>query len=281
MGEDREGVERGQQSLDGLLPDAGSSDAGVGGEPRRSRTAYQPVVGKEILQPTFLVFDLDPGAPANIVQCCQVGVWLRDIFAKLGLQSFAKTSGSKGLQVYVPLKPTVTYDETKPFAHELARMLERQHPRTGRLRHEEGAADGKDTGRLEPERRPQNDGLRVFLAREGTADGLHASEVVRGGELPEEGRPHVLAFDSDAVLARADKFGDLFEPVLKLKQKMPPLAALQKLQDETAPAAVRAVSTSRQKSATSSCNGENKIPHRWQEESHHPQTRLKFAQFSC
>ena len=82
-------------------------------------------LGKDILQPTFLVFDLDPGPPANIVQCCQVGLWVRDIFASLKLQSFAKTSGSKGLQVYVPLNTAVTYDQTKPFAHELARMLER------------------------------------------------------------------------------------------------------------------------------------------------------------
>src|SRR5579883_2446704 len=85
-------------------------------------------LGEHILQPSFLVFDLDPGAPANIVQCCQVGLWIRDIFAKLKLQSFAKTSGSKGLQVYVPLNTTVTYDDTKPFAHETARLLERQHP---------------------------------------------------------------------------------------------------------------------------------------------------------
>ena len=85
-------------------------------------------LGKEIMRPTFLVFDLDPGPPANIVQCCQVGIWVRDIFAKLGLKSFAKTSGSKGLQIYVPLNTAVTYDDTKPFAHEVARLLERQYP---------------------------------------------------------------------------------------------------------------------------------------------------------
>ncbi len=85
-------------------------------------------LGKDILRPTFLVFDLDPGPPANIVQCCQVGLWVREIFARLKLQSFAKTSGSKGLQVYVPLNTAVSYDQTKPFAHELARMLERAHP---------------------------------------------------------------------------------------------------------------------------------------------------------
>ncbi len=68
-------------------------------------------LARNILCPTFIVFDLDPGAPANIVQCCQVGLWVRDVFAQLGLKSFAKTSGSKGLQVYVPLNTPVSYDE--------------------------------------------------------------------------------------------------------------------------------------------------------------------------
>jgi bifunctional non-homologous end joining protein LigD len=85
-------------------------------------------LGKKIEQPTMLVFDLDPGAPANIVQCCQVGTWVRSIFEKLGLECFAKTSGSKGLQLYVPLNTAVSYDKTKPFAKKIARLLERAYP---------------------------------------------------------------------------------------------------------------------------------------------------------
>src|SRR5581483_9979551 len=77
--------------------------------------------------PRMMVFDLDPGPPANIVQCCQVGMWLREIFEQFGLQSFPKTSGSKGLQIYVPLNTPTSYDQTKPFAHALARLLEDQH----------------------------------------------------------------------------------------------------------------------------------------------------------
>ena len=76
----------------------------------------------------MMVFDLDPGPPANIVQCCQVAFWLREIFEHFGLQSFPKTSGSKGLQIYVPLNTPTSYDETKPFAHALARLLENEHP---------------------------------------------------------------------------------------------------------------------------------------------------------
>ena len=75
----------------------------------------------------MMVFDLDPGPPANIVQCAQVGMWLREIFEHFGLQSFPKTSGSKGLQIYVPLNTPTSYEATKPFAHALARLLEDQH----------------------------------------------------------------------------------------------------------------------------------------------------------
>ena len=78
-------------------------------------------LAKDIDTPTMIVFDLDPGQPANIVQCAQVGIWLREIFEHFGLHSFAKTSGSKGLQIYVPLNTPTSYNITKPFAHSLAR----------------------------------------------------------------------------------------------------------------------------------------------------------------
>src|SRR5712691_11336522 len=73
-------------------------------------------LAKKIESPTMLVFDLDPGAPANMVQCAQVGIWLRAIFDHFGLQSFPKTSGSKGLQLYVPLNTPTSYDITNLFA---------------------------------------------------------------------------------------------------------------------------------------------------------------------
>ncbi len=80
-------------------------------------------------RPTLLVFDLDPGAPAGIVECCEVGIVLRGLFEQLGVESFAKTSGSKGLQVYVPLDAdAVTYEQTKPFARRIAELLEGRMP---------------------------------------------------------------------------------------------------------------------------------------------------------
>src|SRR5438270_685150 len=82
---------------------------------------------KDVARPTMMVFDLDPGQPAEIVQCCQVGIWLRDLLAGMKLKSFAKTSGSKGLQVYVPLNTPATFDRTKELSRALGQYLERQH----------------------------------------------------------------------------------------------------------------------------------------------------------
>jgi len=82
---------------------------------------------KDVARPTMMVFDLDPGAPADIVQCCQVGLWLRDLLTKMKLKAFAKTSGSKGLQVYVPLNTSATFDQTKDLSRALAQHLEGEH----------------------------------------------------------------------------------------------------------------------------------------------------------
>jgi bifunctional non-homologous end joining protein LigD len=83
---------------------------------------------KDIQRPTMMVFDLDPGEPAAILECARVGLALRDLFRNLGLDCYPKTSGSKGLQVYVPINTPVTYDDTKPFAHAIAMLLEKQLP---------------------------------------------------------------------------------------------------------------------------------------------------------
>ena len=82
----------------------------------------------EMERPTMLAFDLDPGEGVDIVACCQVGLWLQKILESLTIECFPKTSGSKGLQLYVPLNPPTNYDETKAFADLLAERLEREHP---------------------------------------------------------------------------------------------------------------------------------------------------------
>ncbi len=184
-------------------------------------------LGAEILQPTFIVFDLDPGPPADIVQCCQVGLWVRDVFSRLGLQSFPKTSGSKGLQIYVPLHTSVTYDQTKPFAHELAKLLEREHPA-------EIVSDMKNAirgGKVFVDW-SQNDDHKTTVcvyslrakAQPTVSTPVTWDEVERCLKKRDAG---MLVFTSDQVLARVEKHGDVFEPVLTMKQKLPPLEALQ------------------------------------------------------
>ena len=177
---------------------------------------------KDVARPTMMVFDLDPGAPADIVQCCQVGLWLREILAGMKLKSWAKTSGSKGLQVYVPLNTAVTYDQTKELSHALAEHLEREHPRTGRFENGESVAQRKNLRRLEPERRAQDDDLRLLAARERAADRLHAGDL--GGsrdDVEKEGRAKRSFSVAKKRCKRVEKMGDLFAEVETLKQKLP------------------------------------------------------------
>jgi bifunctional non-homologous end joining protein LigD len=175
----------------------------------------------------MLVFDLDPGAPANIVQCCRVGLWVREIFEQFGLQCFAKTSGSKGLQVYVPLNTATSYDQTKPVAHAIARHLESEHP-------ELVVSDMKKTLRVNKVLVDwsQNDDHKTTIC----VYSLRAKErptvstPVEWGEVErclKRQDPQMLVFDSGEVLKRVERKGDLFEPVLRLKQKLPALGEVQ------------------------------------------------------
>lgn len=200
-------------------------------------------MSKDMMRPTFIVFDLDPGAPADIVQCCRVGLWVREVFGRFGLESFAKTSGSKGLQIYVPLNTPVTYDETKPFAHELARVLERQHS-------ELVVSDMKKTlrvGKIFVDW-SQNDDYKTTVcayslrakSRPTVSTPVHWEEVERC--LKKEDAS-LLTFSSDDVLARVEKFGDIFAPVLKIRQKLPKLEELTALAPPAAGAVRAPVST--------------------------------------
>ena len=235
MGADRARVELRQPQVDELLLGRGHLPTLVWAANLADLELHTSLsLGADILRPTFLVFDLDSGLPANIVQCCQVGLWLRDIFAKLSLQSFAKTSGSKGLQIYVPLNTAVTYDQTKLFAHELARLLERQYPDLVVSDMKKSLRTGRSwwTGvRTTTTRR------RCVYIRCAQRSGPTASTPVKWDEVEtclKKSDANRLVFESDEVLARAKKHGDLFEPVLKLKQKMPPVEVLQQLESDAA-----------------------------------------------
>jgi bifunctional non-homologous end joining protein LigD len=190
-------------------------------------------LAKDISCPTMMVFDLDPGPPANIVQCCQVAFWLREIFERFGLQSFPKTSGSKGLQIYVPLNSKTHYDITKPFAHALARLLEDGH-------RDLIVSDMKKAIRTNKVfvDWSQNDEHKTTIAvyslrareRPTVSTPVTWDEVERALKKKDAG---LLVFEAPQVLERVEKMGDLFEPVLKLKQKLPELPARGKAGAET------------------------------------------------
>ncbi len=181
-------------------------------------------LAKNIDCPTMMVFDLDPGPPANIVQCAQVGMWLREIFEHFGLQSFPKTSGSKGLQIYVPLNTTTSYEETKPFAHALARLLEDQHRELVVSDMKKELRKGKVLVDWS-----QNDEHKTTIAVYSLRAREHptVSTPVKWEEVEQllkKKDATLLFFEAGQVLKRVEKMGDLFEPALKLKQKLPKLA---------------------------------------------------------
>jgi bifunctional non-homologous end joining protein LigD len=172
-------------------------------------------------RPTALVFDLDPGPPADIVLCCQVALWLRDIFSSLGLQAFPKTSGSKGMQLYVPLNTAVDYVTTKTAALGLAQRLEREHPDTVVHVMEKARRGGKvfiDWSQNDEHKTTINVYSLRARPRPTVSTPLTWEEVERCWK---EKDATLLLFEAEDVLSRVDKHGDLFEPLLKLKQKVP------------------------------------------------------------
>lgn len=173
--------------------------------------------------PTMLVFDLDPGPPATIIECAQVALWLRTVFDHHGLRSFPKTSGSKGLQVYVPLNSPTGYEQTKPFARALAQLLEKQQPATVVSRMTKKLRTGKVLVDWS-----QNDEHKTTVCvyslrarpRPTVSTPVTWEEVAAALEA---GDPRLLSFEAGAVLKRLTRFGDLFAPVLTLKQRLPVL----------------------------------------------------------
>ncbi len=173
--------------------------------------------------PTSVVFDLDPGPPANVVDCADVALALRDLFGHLKLQVFPKTSGSKGMQVYLPLNTSTTYDETKPFARAVAQALERQMPsqvvsnmnkalRTGKVFVDWSQNDGHKTT------------IAVYSLR---ARDLPAVSTPLAWDEVEAAAAHrdpaLLTFEPDAVIARFEAHGDLFAPLNTVVQALPTL----------------------------------------------------------
>jgi bifunctional non-homologous end joining protein LigD len=176
---------------------------------------------KKLEQPRMLVFDLDPGPPATIVQCCEVAGWLRQWFGEHDMQSFCKTSGSKGLQMYVPLNTPVDYEQTKLISKGLAQMFERERPDQVVHMQRKTLREGRvliDWSQNDEYKTTVNVYSLRARARSTVSTPVTWEEVERCFEAAD---PDLLVFDAHQVLERIDRQGDLFEPVLALKQKLP------------------------------------------------------------
>jgi len=184
-------------------------------------------LAKRMERPTVLAFDLDPGEPASVIDCARVALEVRELFGDLGMECFPKTSGGKGLQVYLPLNGSLTYDTTKPYAQAVAQLMERMHPdrivsrMTKRLRKGKVFVDWS-----------QNTESKTTVAvyslrareRPTVSTPLEWDEV---SEAADSGDPKPIRFEAPDVLARVAERGDLFAPVLELKQKLPAVEQLE------------------------------------------------------
>jgi len=177
----------------------------------------------DISRPTMMVFDLDPGAPAALLQCVEIALKLRDVLEDLGLKSFPKTSGGKGLHLYIPLNTAVTYDETKSFAHAIAQLMEKRHEKlvTSNMRKDlrKGKVfvdwsqndDHKTTVCAYSLRARPKPTVSAPLEWKECEEALKSKDVSK------------LVFEAGDILKRIKRKGDVFAPVTKLKQKLPSL----------------------------------------------------------
>ena len=172
-------------------------------------------------RPTMLVFDLDPGPPASVVECCEVALVLRGLFAQLSLESVVKVSGSKGMQVYVPLNCEVSYPQTKGLARQIAEALAQRMPELVVSRMSKGLRPGRvlvDWSQNDTHKTTVN--VYSVRARERAT----VSAPVIWAEVEScrtAGDPEMLSFSTDQVLARVDRDGDPFAMLLSTVQALP------------------------------------------------------------
>lgn len=180
-------------------------------------------LGRAPTRPTVLAFDLDPGPPADIVDCCRVAIRLREMFGHFGVESFPKTSGSKGMQVYVPINKKISYDVTKPFAKAIAQLMEKQTPDLVVSKMKKVEREGKVMVDWSQNHRSKTTiAVYSLRAREHptVSTPITWEEVERAAD---SGDGSHLVFEADDVLERIEQHGDLFAPVLELQQDLPDL----------------------------------------------------------
>jgi bifunctional non-homologous end joining protein LigD len=180
-------------------------------------------LGRAPTRPTVLAFDLDPGPPADVVDCCRVALRLREMFGHFGVESFPKTSGSKGMQVYIPLNKKLSYETTKPFAKAIAQLLEKQTPDLVVSKMKKVERGGKVFVDWSQNHRSKTTiAVYSLRARERptVSTPLRWEEVEKAAD---SGDGSGLVFEAGQVLERIEQHGDLFAPVLELEQDLPDL----------------------------------------------------------
>jgi bifunctional non-homologous end joining protein LigD len=173
-------------------------------------------------QPTHVAFDLDPGEGADLLHCIEVGFLLRDLFGQLGLEAFPKVSGSKGLQIYVPLNTPVTYAATTPFAKSVAELMAGRHPKLIVSAMSKALRKGRVL--IDWSQNVQSKTTVCVYSMRGKRDEPFISAPITWEELARAAKKKdrdSLFFSPGETLKRVKKLGDLFAPVLTLKQKLP------------------------------------------------------------
>lgn len=168
--------------------------------------------------PDHIVFDLDPGAPAAMRECAEVALWLRDVLGGLGLTLVPKTSGSKGLQCYVPLNTPHEWDHVRSFALAVAQLMEKHHPALVVSDMKKELRRGKvliDWSQNVPAKTTVCAYSLRAMPRATASTPVTWSEVEAAADGLE------LAFEAGEVLARVAEHGDLFAPVATLEQRLP------------------------------------------------------------
>jgi bifunctional non-homologous end joining protein LigD len=174
--------------------------------------------------PTALVFDLDPGVPAGLKECCRVALWVRELLETFELRTLVKSSGAKGLQVYLPLNTTISYEQTKPFARAVAQLLEKRHPELVTSRMTKSLRPGKvliDWSQNDPHKTTVCVYSLRAQARPTVSTPLGWDEIERGARRRRE---PLLSAEPAELLARVERYGDLHAPLLSLTQSLPDLS---------------------------------------------------------
>jgi bifunctional non-homologous end joining protein LigD len=174
----------------------------------------------DMQRPTVIAFDLDPGEGVDILPCCEIALELRELFAGLELRSFGKTSGSKGLQVYIPLNGEATYAETKPVSRAIAELLEARSPEMVVSRMARDLRRGKVL--VDWSQNTEHKSM-VCVYSVRAKQRPTVSTPVTWDEVEDAldgGDPEALVFEMPGVLERVAEHGDLFAPVLSISQRL-------------------------------------------------------------